>query len=249
MRNYILVLILVVFQLETIAQDTSKLKKEYNNTIRLNITNPLIFGTRSIIFGYERMLKNNQSFSINIGRASFPDLKFIDTDSLEADYNTKQKGYHFSVDYRFYLKKENKYDPPRGVYIGPYYTYNYFERKNDWTILSTAGGAPQVVESKTSLGVHGFGFELGYQFVFWDRVSLDMILAGPGIAFYKLKSSLGSNLSEEDKEKFFEKLNAALAEKIPGYSLVIDEGEFENEGTTSTTSLGFRYMVMIGFRF
>ena len=76
-----------------------------------------------------------------------------------------------------------------------------------------------------------------------------MILAGPGIASYKLKASLSTNLSEEDKEKFFDALNDALAEKIPGYSRVIEEGDFERSGSTNTTSFGFRYMIMVGFRF
>ena len=249
MRNYILLLILVVVQFETIAQDTSELKKDYKNTIRLNITNPLIFGTRSIIFGYERMLKKNRSISVNLGQASFPGFTFKNSDSLKAGSDLNQRGYNFSIDYRYYLTNENKYAAPRGVYIGPYYTFNYFERKNNWTIKSTDGGAPQNVESKTSLAVSCIGFEMGYQFVFWNKVTLDMILVGPGVGFYKLKASLGSNLSEEDKTKLFDVLNQALTDKIPGYSLVIDEGEFEKDGTASTTALGFRYMVMIGFRF
>jgi hypothetical protein len=50
------------------------------------------------------------------------------------------------------------------------------------------------------LNIHTFGAELGYQFVFWDRLSVDMILLGPGIAAYSLKASFGTNLSEADKQ-------------------------------------------------
>ena len=76
-----------------------------------------------------------------------------------------------------------------------------------------------------------------------------MILFGPGIASYSLKTTFADNLSEEDRQKLFEYLNNVLSEKLPGFDLVIDEGEFEKTGTTNTTSAGFRYMVMIGFRF
>lgn len=50
-------------------------------------------------------------------------------------------------------------------------------------------------------------------------------------------------------EKFFEALNGALKDKFPGYSAVINEGEFKTNGAASTTTFGFRYMIMLGFRF
>ena len=250
MRKTILLLLIVeVFQQGLMAQEEKKTERAHNNIIRFNITNPVIFGGRSIIFGYERVLGKHRSFSVNIGQTGFPTLNLINADSLRANSILGEKGFHVSGDYRFYLSKENKYNAPRGVYIGPYYSYNYFERKNSWTLKSTSGGTAQTVESKTSLSIHGIGFELGYQFIFWDRLALDMILLGPGIAAYNLKASLGSNLSDADKQKFYENLNQALAEKFPGYNMVIDEGEFQRKGSTNTTSFGYRYMVLIGYRF
>jgi hypothetical protein len=234
------------------AQETPEKKdsnKVYNNTIRFNVTNPILFGGRSIIFGYERVLNEHSSFSVNIGQTGFPTLNLINSDSLKANSILGEKGFHFSADYRFYLSRENKHNAPRGVYIGPYVGYNYFERKNSWSLKSTSGGTPLMAESKTSLSVSSIGFEMGYQFVFWNRVSLDMILLGPGLAGYDLKASLGTNLSEADRQKFFENLNQALADKFPGYSMVIDEGEFQKTGSVKTTSFGFRYMIMVGFRF
>jgi len=246
------ILLLLIFQglhQGLMAQEKEDSGKTYKNTVRFNVTNPMLFGGKSLIFGYERVLNKRRSFSVNIGQASFPPFSLRNSDSLRAEKLDGEKGYHISADYRFYLSKENKYDAPRGVYIGPYVAYNYFERKNSWSLKSTNGGGLQTVESKTSLSVLNVGGQLGYQFLLWKRISLDMILLGPGVGFYDLKASLGSNLSEEDKKKFFEKLNEALEDKLPGYSRVIDEGEFQNKGTANTTSLGFRYMVMVGFRF
>jgi hypothetical protein len=105
------------------------------------------------------------------------------------------------------------------------------------------------VESQTSLKVGQIGFELGYQFVFWNRVSLDLVLAGPGIGSYKLEANLGTNLSESDREKLLNAINQALLEKFPGYDVVVDEDEFKRKGTANTTTLGYRYMVQLGFRF
>ena len=115
---------------------------------------------------------------------------------------------------------------------------------------STNGGAPVDVETETSLRFNTVGFEMGYQFVFWNRLSLDLVLIGPGIATYNLKAAINTdNLSEADKIKFYEKINAALSEKFPGYAWAVDESEFQNKGSTNTTSLGYRYVVQVGFRF
>ena len=250
MKNATLLLLICgASHIGLMAQETPKPEKAYKNSIRFNLTNPIIFGTKSIVFGYERVLNNRRSFSVNIGQASFPDFKIIDADSVRANSILGENGFHISGDYRFYLSKENKFEAPRGVYIGPYFAYNYFERKNSWTVTSANGGSPKTAETKTSLSIRSLGFEFGYQFIFWKRLSVDMILLGPGIAGYNLKASVGANLSEEDRQKLFDRLNEALADKFPGYSTVIDEGEFKTEGTAKTTNFGFRYMVMIGFRF
>ncbi|HEX6846786.1 MAG TPA: hypothetical protein VF144_07400 [Chitinophagaceae bacterium] len=237
------------------AQDTAttmtkkKESKNYKNVVRVNITNPIIFGNRSIIFGYERVVGKFQSFSVNAGMTDFPSLDLLRDDSLKANSITGQSGMHFSADYRFYLAKENKYQAPHGIYIGPYFGFNKFEKDHSWTLTSTSGGAPFNVESKTEMTIFTLGFQLGYQFVIWDRMTLDLVLLGPGVASYDLKASLGTNLSQADKEKFFDKLNEALTEKFPGYGWTIDTGEFTRNGSTNTTSLGYRYMVQIGFRF
>ena len=247
-KAILLLLILAAFQQTIVAQENKEQGNGYRNTVHFNITNPILFGSRSLVFGYERVVNKRQSFSINFGSTGFPSMNIINTDSVKATKTGEQNGFNVSADYRFYLSKENKYPAPHGVYIGPYYSFNSFGRKNIWAV-TTSSGSIQEVESDLELKVHTFGFELGYQFIFWDRVTLDMVLIGPGIAGYNLNASLGSNLSQADKEKLFAALNDALAEKFPGYGLVIDEGEFKSKGVDNTTSFGYRYMMQIGFRF
>ena len=217
------------------------------NTIYLNFTNRVIFNDAYII-GYERVLKPNRTFSVNIGTISLP--RFTDksnNDSVQLLGGSGNKGFHFSADYRFYLSKENKYEAPRGVYLGPYYAFNYAERANQWNLnTSTFTGG---VNTKMSLSIHTVGLQFGYQFVVWDRLALDFALLGPGLGVYNIKASINTNLSEDQKELFYEKLNSFMAEKIPGYDRVIDEGEFNNKGSTNTTSFGYRYMINIGYRF
>jgi len=90
---------------------------------------------------------------------------------------------------------------------------------------------------------------MGYQFIFWDRVSLDMMMFGPGISFYSLKANLSTSLDPERESELFKLINDKLAEKIPGYDKVISPGEFEKTGNFNTTNVGYRYIVMIGYRF
>lgn len=223
--------------------------REFKNTIRFNVTNPLIFGGKSIIFGYERVLKNNKSFSINIGQTGFPSLNIVDSEELKANTILSEKGFHISGDYRFYLYKLNKYNAPRGVYVGPYYSYNSFDKEHSWTLNSETSGFSGNVNTNLGLTINTVGIELGYQFVFWKRFSVDLILMGPGVGFYKWDLSLDTSLSAEDSALFFDQLNAALEAKFPGYEGDLGEGDFQKKGAKSATSVGYRYMINLGYRF
>ena len=172
----------------------------------------------------------------------------INTDSItDLTKVINTKGFTLSGDYRFYLSKENKHNSPHGVYIGPYFTYNSYGRDFNFSY----GSNPETAEVNADfiLSIASVGFQMGYQFVFWNRVSLDMLLFGPGIAAYKFKTNLDTTLDPDQEAEFFQKLNDALSEKIPGYDLVLNPGSFERTGSFKTTSLGYRYVIMLGIRF
>jgi hypothetical protein len=225
----------------------AKEKKVRKNTILINLSNPMLISNQFQILGYERVLPNNQSFTVNLGMFSIPKFtgKLADSLGLNTDY--KDRGFHFSTDYRFYLKKENKYAAPRGVYLAPYYTYNHLNRENSWNFEND--GLINKVYTDLTLNIHTIGAELGYQFIFWDRVALDLILMGPGFGFYSVKAELGTNLDPDKESELFDKLNEILADKIPGYDKVIEAGEFSKKGTYNTEGIGFRYLVRVGYRF
>jgi hypothetical protein len=225
-----------------------KEKKELKNSVKINLTNPMIFGTNCFMVGYERTIGKHQSFSVNIGRFSLPRLVSIDTDSIQEitkDMNTK--GFHLSGDYRFYLSKENKHNSPHGVYIGPYFTLNSYGRDFKYAVNTESFQGD--VNADFTFNIASVGFQMGYQFVFWKRVSLDMVMFGPGVAGYKLKTNLDTTFDPDQEAELFQKINDAIAEKIPGYDLVLNPGSFEKTGSYKTTSLGFRYIIMLGIRF
>jgi hypothetical protein len=229
-------------------QDEKPERKNLKNSVKINITNPMIFGDQCYMLGYERTIGNHQSFSVNIGRFSLPRILDINTDSIQQTGNsTQSKGFHISGDYRFYLSKENKYNSPHGIYIGPYATYNTYSRA--FSLSANTESFTGDLNADFNFRIASVGFQMGYQFIFWNRVTLDMILFGPGIASYKLKTELSTTLDPDDEALLFQKINEVLTEKIPGYDLVLNPGTFEKTGSLRTTSVGFRYIIMLGIRF
>lgn len=250
-RSIILALLLVVAFAQAGAQDTAlqaKPAKNYKNVVRYNISGPLFFGAGYVVLGYERVFKNNrQSMSLNAGQAVLPKVVDFMSEGATLEGTSDNKGLNFALDYRFYLQKENKYLAPRGVYIGPYYSFTQFSRTSDWK-LEQAGNT-SFANTKSDFNINTLGFELGYQFVFWKRVTLDLVLIGPGISNYKLKSTFDSNLTQEQKDQLLNAVQEMIANKFPGMDYVIGDASFDAKGNLSTWNLGYRYIMNIGFRF
>jgi hypothetical protein len=228
--------------------DTSKATRQYKNVIRYNLSGALIFGIdKFIVFGYERMLTPNQSFSVNLGKAALPKLVTIVTDSFTLSQDVKNTGVNFSVDYRFYLKKENKFLAPHGLYIGPFYSFNQFNRDNRWDLKNSAGN--NIVTTFGKFNIHTIGFELGYQLILWKRWTLDFLMIGPGLGFYSYKVKFDGNIDPAKKEQLLEGLKQLLTQKFPGMNYVFSEKQFDANGTINTTTLGYRYLIQFGYAF
>lgn len=233
------------------AQDSSvaKLKK---NIIRFNLTNPVFFGEQNLLLGYERVINHRMSASVNGGQASLrkPTLSifnFSDSSRIQLSKDYTDFGFTLTFDYRFYLQKENKFHAPRGVYIGPYFSYMHFERENNWILTSPNFSGS--LKTNLNLNTQMMGIEMGYQFILWKRIALDFILIGPGVTFYQIKTSINTELEGDESNEVLQALKEALASRIPGYSTLLDDLEFNRSGSTSTRSMGFRYVIHLGYNF
>jgi len=247
-RLYCILLLLLYANLSIAQQMDSSKMHPYKNIIRYNLSGAILFGPdRYVIFGYERVINHNQSISINIGSVSLPKLVSISTDSLELKKDNKNTGTNFSIDYRFYLGKENKYPAPHGVYIGPYYSFNRFKRDNEWDFINSS--ASNNVNTHGDFTIHTVGFEFGYQFIFWKRLALDFVLVGPGFGFYDYKVKYEGNIDEQTKEQLQKGLEQLLTQKFPGMNYVFSDKEINGNGVLKTTSVGYRYLIHIGFNF
>jgi len=221
--------------------------KVFKNTIKVNITNPMIFGWKFNVIGYERVIKDYQTASISFGRTAFPKFTAINTDSLGITEQLNDNGINLSLEYRFYLKNENKHKAPRGIYLGPYYAFNTFSRDVTWGLnTDTFTGE---VKSGIDLTAHLIGAQMGVQFIFWKRLAVDMIVMGPGWWYFNMKTKFDTSLSAEDEEMLLDKLNEMLQEKFPGSDIMIKGDGFDATRSSWTSTAMLRYIINIGFRF
>ena len=232
----------------TAQKDSTKQVRQYKNVIRYNLSGALIFGIdRYVVFGYERVIKPNQTISVNVGGVKLPKLVSVNTDSFSLQKDSKSNGYNISVDYRFYLGKENKFMAPRGAYIGPYYSYNNFTRDNQWGYTGSTGSS--YVNTSSTLNINTLGFQFGYQLVLWKRLALDFALVGPGFGIYHYKAKIDGNVSSENREELFDGLKQLLTQKFPGMNFAFADKEVNADGVMNTNTLGYRYIIHVGFVF
>jgi hypothetical protein len=231
-------------------QDTThRPEKRLKNVIRYDLSGGLLFGVgQYVVLGYERVISPHQSISLNVGRAGLPKFVSVTTDSFDISKDIKNTGFNISLDYRFYLAKENKYEAPHGLYIGPYISYNYFHREVTWN-KNTAGSTQQPVNTKTDLYIFTVGGEIGYQFLVWKRLAIDLVMIGPGISRYELNGQIESGTSSQDRQQLLSTLEQLITQKFPGMNYVFSGKQFDGNGHIRTTDVGFRYIIHLGFAF
>ena len=158
----------------------------------------------------------------------------------------RNSGFLASADYRFYFSR-NKYAIPDGLYWGPYATYYYFDYGSEVNVFKTdvISGDGRI---QSYLNMVMVGVQMGYQFVLWDRFTVDFILIGPAVGFYNAQLHLGGDISVEDEE-YMQGVWDALVSIFPGMDQLIGEGALETNGSFRHNGLGFRYVIQIGYRF
>jgi len=229
-------------------KDSSQSMTNHRNIIRYNLSGALLVGfDKYIVLGYERVLSPKKSISVNFGLASLPKFVNIETDSFNLQRKGERSGYNFSVDYRIYLARENKYPAPRGFYIGPYFSYNHFTSTHYWQYKNST--ANKEIGSNSNFNINTIGFELGYQLLIGKRLTLDFVMVGPGFGFYNYKVSFVDNLDAARKQQILDGLEQWLTQKFPGMDIVLENEGFNTNGVLSKVAIGYRYMMQIGYNF
>lgn len=243
MKTFLFFLLIALSVQVSNAQDSTSVSLR-RNTIKIDLTGNFLY-RNTLTFSYERVVKRNQSFVVTAGYQEFPKIGSFG-ENVEGKKEENRGGYKYGGEYRFYLQKENKFAAPRGVYIGPYVTALGF--RSDRKIVYSGTDVPEEANLKSRLNIVSLGAQLGYQFVFNDRWSLDLVLIGPSYSKYNFKTQLSGDF-EFDPDNVQNEILHAIIEKFPALDDLLDEQELDSSGTLDTWALGYKYQFLIGYRF
>jgi hypothetical protein len=247
----IILAVLFVFPLLLAAQKSDSVKyfqqPIHKNVIKFNPTPMILWSGKNLTFSYERILNPKQSIALTLGYLEFPSL-FKDTiGSLLAITGREKYGINVAFEYRFYLGKRNSRPIPDGVYLAPYASYYGYHFKNNMDVMHTTIDSAGVV--KGNFYIFNVGVELGYQFVFWKRLTLDFVLIGPAMSYYGGGVDISGNINLEKLEEINADLYNKIKEKYPLIGDFVVNKSFKQNGKLDLFSIGFRYLVQIGFHF
>ncbi|MCK9421523.1 MAG: DUF3575 domain-containing protein [Bacteroidales bacterium] len=219
----------------------------HKNIIKFNPTPILLWSTRNLTFSYERILSPRQSVSVEVGYLELPRL-FNDTIAHLVNITSRQKyGLNISLEYRFYLTQLNRRPIPAGLYIGPYLTFYGYKFKNGLDILYTSADKDGMFQG--NFWAFNLGFELGYQFVFWKRITLDFVMVGPSACYYGGSIAISGTLDPGQIETIHKTLYDELKKQFPVIQYISINKSFSQSGKLDILRFGFRYLVQIGFHF
>ena len=97
--------------------------------------------------------------------------------------------------------------------------------------------------------IYNIGFELGYQFVFFKQLCLDMVLFAPSISNYNARLSLIGDVTVEEANQYYQDYQDIVLDRFPWIEELIKNSEVESNGKLNTWSLGFQYTIHLGFLF
>ena len=219
----------------------------HKNVIKFNPTPMFLWSMKNVTFSYERVLNPKQSIALTLGYLEFPSL-FKDTIGNLLSITGRQKyGINVALEYRFYLGKRNSRPIPDGVYLAPFASYYGYHFKNDVDVLHTVLDSAGLV--KGNFYIFNVGVELGYQFVFWKRLTLDFVLMGPSVSYYGGGVEITGNVNLEQLQEINADLYNKIKEKYPLIGDFVINKSFKSDGHLDLFSVGFRYLVQLGFHF
>jgi hypothetical protein len=219
----------------------------HRNVIKFNPTPMLIWGDiRNITFSYERLIKENQSVCFLLGFFSMPRV-FNDTIAMVTILDESRKGINIAFDYRYYPGARNRRPAPDGLYLGGYLSYYGFQLRNDFSI-------PSVTENQagsTTVEIHmvNLGVELGYQFIFWKRFSVDLLLFGPSLTYQSGSMEISGQLTPEQIEQLDQEMIDKILNRFPALGFLGSNESLKFTGSRTSLHTFFRYSIQLGFHF
>jgi hypothetical protein len=246
LRTFSVLFLALAISINTMAQQDStniKREKQLKNIAKLNISSWVLY-SNGFQLAYERLLSSHTSITLFGGYIEFPMPSIIANSALNFDKDKTKSGYSFGSEFRFYLSKENKYDAPHGVYLAPFISFYHFNNQRNGHDSTNQ----DQLTLNTTMDFLNIGGELGYQFVIKKRFTVDCVLFGPAITSYYFSLQLNGSTSGDHSQEVQDILDA-IKQKYPLIKDLTSGEKLSSSGVSNFWSLGFRYVVQIGYRF
>jgi len=220
----------------------------HKNVIKFNPTPMLIWGeVRNITLSYERLITKNKSVSLQAGYLVYPTLLNGTVANLIHIEKGDKYGLNLALDYRYYPSSRNRRPAPDGLYLGPFLSVYSFRFSNTFDILHST--VDQGGELEGRFNIVNLGLMMGYQFIFWKRFTLDMLLFGPSVSNYSGKLTISGNLDPDQIQNIDQEMVDKLLAKYPFLQTLFSNEKLEFTGNRTTLAVGLRFSVQVGFHF
>jgi hypothetical protein len=184
---------------------------------------------------------------LQAGYLAFPNLIDDTVINLLAIYDRSRTGVNLSFDYRYYPFARNRRPAPDGLYIGGYISYYGLKSTNKFDVLYTSVDQQGAIDAKVN--IVNLGFELGYQFIFWKRFSLDLLMFGPSYSMILTDINISGQLDPEQIENIDQELIDKLLNRFPHLETVFSDDGLQYSGQKTKFSALLRYSVSLGVHF
>jgi hypothetical protein len=218
------------------------------NVIKFNPTPMMFFDEiRNVTFSFERLIKESKSVSLQLGYLVVPQT-LNDTlfNKVLLDKN-KRKGINVSLDYRIYPFSRNRRPAPDGLYYGGYLSYIATSSESLGKLMDASQDDHIILNANMSMV--NLGFELGYQFIFAKKFSIDLLMFGPSITGYWGNFDVTGNLNSDLGNQINEELAAKLKERFPALGYLFSDEDATFSTSKIVISSWFRYSVQFGYHF
>jgi hypothetical protein len=219
----------------------------HKNVIKFNPTPMMLWSKKNLTFSYERILNKKQSVTFSLGYLEFGQLVGDTIARIVTITDRAKQGINAAVEYRFYLMKRNANPIPDGIYIAPYVSFYGYSFSNGFQVIGGTG--EEFARLTGNFYTLNLGGELGYQFVLWKRLTLDLVLVGPSTSYYGGQINIKGELNGENIKEIDEDLYNKIKAKYPMVDKVLLDKSFKKDGTIDLFSVGYRYFFQIGFHF
>ena len=244
MNRKVSICLIIVLFVPLMARAQDSIVPDYKNIMKVN-TAALLFSNISLL--YERKLNEHWTVLAGTGYrwgGSAPKV-FGLGDVIVSSETNGIRGFSITPEVRYYFNFCECGGSPSGLYAGLYGRFTKYYGNLNFNLWNGSEYYQALVVS--NLRELGLGLQLGYQFVFKQRWSVDLMFAGPRLSSYKLNADVDS----DDFDALVSALEENINEKLDwlGMDPISIDPSSSGELEAQFGFKAFRYAIGIGFMF